>query len=116
MTKEALDYMRRWCGSNIEKHGYIFVKEIDRPFVERLAQRHPDFTFISRCGRGNHITSARVSFNNCIWEMRPLRLSDRGIRPRHLIVDMRIDDDILEDSCMLYNVGFCESIEFIPEE
>lgn len=84
-----------------ESHNYIFVQDIDDVFIDYL--RDSGGNIIRRCVHrmecelyGERWTVMKLTRNNA-----------RGCKPRKLILDSRLDDNLIEESGIIYNMIVC---------
>lgn len=95
MKKRFLDEI------NGNSHNYIFVKYIDNFVIDYLKNR------------GGNIIRRNASWLECElygerWMVMKLTKNNaRGCKPRKLILDNRLDDELIEESGIMYNMVVC---------
>lgn len=102
MTQEMKEYLFRQV--NHEHHNYIFVDSLDERVEQFIKDRNGS---IGRKTRNEWF----CTMDGMTWYAKPLSLGCRGYKPRRVIVDKRISDELLHDSCLAYNLIVCQSIE-----
>lgn len=84
-----------------ESHNYIFVQDIDDVFIDYL--RDNSGNIISRC-----INQMECELYGERWTVIKLTQdSARGRKPRKLILDNRLNDELIEESGIMYNMIVC---------
>ncbi|MDE6967214.1 MAG: hypothetical protein K2P12_01035 [Clostridia bacterium] len=102
MTQEMKNYLLNQIDNKY--HNYIFVDSLDEQVEQFLKDRNGSI------GRKTR-TEWLCTIDGMTWYVKPLSLGCRGYKSRRLIVDMRIPDELLHDSCLVYNLIVCQSIE-----
>lgn len=98
------DTMKERFFSNIRKdnHNYIFVHRIDDVFIDYL--RDSGGNIISRRNR----TELECELYGERWFVKKLTPNGaRGYKPRKLILDSRLGDELIEESGLIYNMIVC---------
>lgn len=102
MTEEMKNYL--FSQVDHKYHNYIFVDSLDERVEQFLKDRNGSI------GRKTK-TEWLCTMDGIAWCVKPLYLGCRGYKPRRLIVDKRISDELLHNSCLAYNLVVCQSIE-----
>lgn len=84
------------------RNNYILVKELDNRVISFIKDRGGNII------RKAHLNELECELDGKIWIVKPLRSNNmRGHKPRGIILDRRLDDDIIEESGILYNMLCC---------